>query len=425
MGTMSAMHRKSWFGLATLSSLWLAWNAQWLTIVPTVIPQSVKELVGDHHAALWSGLTVGAGALVALLVTPVAGALSDRSRNPRGRRRPFLVSGVLVSCVGLLALGWAVTANLPALAGVFVVLQFCWNWGAGPFAGLIPDTVVPDQRDQASAWLNALGIVGAIIGAAAMFNFQPEHPWLAVTVWIALSLVCLATTLRWVPEPTPGPAPRWPGLTGFARSFLLPLAENRNFYWVLVTRLLNNMGAWSVFTFLVLYLQFVVGLSPDGATRLMAVLLGVGAVLAIVASVAATAMIRRVGVVRVVQVASWVMASSAAGYACVAFAPRLWLVVALVVVFGLGNGALGAADWALALAVLPDDLDAGKDMGIWHICLVLPQIAGPITTGVVITIAESMASEHFAYGLAFAIAAAWFIAGSIYVNKIRLTPAAA
>jgi Na+/melibiose symporter-like transporter len=421
---MSAMHRKSWFGLTALSSLWLAWNAQWLTIVPTVIPQSVNALVGGHHAALWSGLTVGAGALVALLITPVAGALSDRSRNPRGRRRSFLISGVLVGCVGLVALGWAVTANLVALAAVFVVLQFWWNWGAGPFAGLIPDMVVPDQRAEASAWLNVLGIVGAIIGAAAMFKFQPAHPWQAVTVWIVLTLVCLAVTLRWAGEPAPGPVPPWPGLTGFARSFLLPLNENRNFYWVLVTRLLNNMGAWSVLTFLVLYLQFVVGLSLDGATQLMAVLLGVGAVLAIAASLAATAMIRHVGAVRVVQVASWVMALSAAGYACVAFAPQLWLVVALVVVFGLGNGALGAADWALALAVLPDDLDAGKDMGIWHICLVLPQIAGPITTGVVITIAERMATERFAYGLAFAVAAVWFVAGSVYVSKIRLVPEA-
>ncbi|MDT5348773.1 MAG: hypothetical protein QOH91_2060, partial [Mycobacterium sp.] len=36
MGTIGAMQRKSWLGLTALSSLWLAWNAQWLTIVPTL-----------------------------------------------------------------------------------------------------------------------------------------------------------------------------------------------------------------------------------------------------------------------------------------------------------------------------------------------------------------------------------------------------
>ena len=115
MGMMGAMQRASWLGLATLSSLWLSWNAQWLTIAPILIPQTVAALVRDRPE-LWSGLTVGAGALVALLISPVAGALSDRSRNPRGRRRSFLITGVLGSCVGLVALGWAVSANLIALA---------------------------------------------------------------------------------------------------------------------------------------------------------------------------------------------------------------------------------------------------------------------------------------------------------------------
>src|ERR1700682_3847686 len=143
MGMMGAMQRASWLGLGTLSSLWLAWNAQWLTIAPILIPQTVAALVRDRPE-LWSGLTVGAGALVALLISPVAGALSDRSRNPWGRRRSFLITGVLGSGVGLVSLGWAVSANLIALAVVYLVLQFCWNWGAGPFAGLIAHTVRAD-----------------------------------------------------------------------------------------------------------------------------------------------------------------------------------------------------------------------------------------------------------------------------------------
>lgn len=419
MGTMGVMQRLTWPGLAALSSLWLAWNAQWLTIAPILIPQAVAALVRSHPE-LWSGLTVAAGSLVALLVTPVAGALSDRSTNPAGRRRGFLIAGVVGGCVALVALGWALTANLVALAAVYLVLQFWWNWGAGPFAGLIPDTVAPAQRAAASGWLNALGIVGAIIGSVAMFTYRPGHPWPVVAVWIGLSLACLAVTLRRVREPAPVAPPPWRGLGAFTRSFVLPLAENRNFYWVLITRLLNNMGVWSVFTFLVLYLQFVVGLAETEATQLMSALTAVGAVLAIGASLVAARLIGRLGVVAVVRRASWVMAVAAAGYAAVAFGPQLWLVVVLVLVFGIANGVFGAADWALALAVLPAEQDAGKDMGIWHVCLVLPQIIAPITTGVLITVVERTASAHVAYGLAFVIAAAWFIAASVCVGKLTL-----
>ncbi len=415
------MQRAAWPGLAALSSLWLAWNAQWLTIAPILIPQAVATLV-HNHPELWSGLTVAAGSVVALVITPIAGALSDRSSNPRGRRRGFLIAGVLGSCAALLALGWAISASLVALAAAYLMLQFWWNWGAGPFAGLIPDTVAPGQRAQASGWLNALGIVGAIVGSIAMFTYRAgTYPWPVIAVWITLSLACLAVTLVRVHEPLPATPPPWRGLSSFARSFLLPLADNRNFYWVLITRLLNNMGVWSVFTFLVLYLRFVVGLAENAATQLMSVLTGVGAVLAIIASLIAARLIGRMGVVAVVRRASWVMAVAAAGYACVAFAPQLWLVVVLVLVFGIANGVFGAADWALALAVLPAGRDAGKDMGIWHVCLVLPQIIAPITTGVLITVVERTASAQVAYGLAFVVAAAWFVAASVYVGRLTLT----
>ncbi|MGH3562591.1 MAG: MFS transporter [Mycobacterium sp.] len=413
------MPRLTSLRLIAISALWLALNAQWLTIPVTVIPQAVNSVV-PRHPELWAGFVVGAGAVVATVVPPLAGALSDRSRNASGRRRRYLIFGVLASCVALVLFGWAESASLAALTAAFLMLQFWWNWAAGPFAGLIPDVVPPKQHDQASGWLNALTIVGAIVGAAALWTYRPGHPWPMIVVFVALSIACLGVTLTWTREPTPGAPPPWPGLARFARSFYLPLADNRDFYLVLLTRLLNNMGVWSVLTFLVLYLQFVVGLQADTATQLMAALTAAGALLAIVGSLGATRMIRRLGVVRTVQTSSWVMALTAAGYTLIAVEPRVTFVVALVLLYGVASGVFGASDWALALAVLPRGQDAGKDFGIWHVCLVLPQVIGPISTGVLITAASHVVSRPFAYGLAFGIAAAWFIAASVLVGWIRV-----
>jgi Na+/melibiose symporter-like transporter len=406
--------------LAALSSLWLAWNAQWLIIPVTVIPQAVNSLA-PRRPELWSGLVVGAGAAVALVVPPVAGAISDRSHNPSGRRRPYLVAGVLASCAALVFFGWAESANLAFLTIAYLLLEFWWNLAAGPFAGLIPDVVPAEQHGVATGWLNALGIVGTLIGSLALRTYRHAHPWPMIAVFTALSVVCLWVTLLFVREPAPRPQP-WPGLARFARSFYLPPADNKNFYLVLVTRLLNNMGVWSVLTFLVLYLQFVVGLAQDAATRLMATLTAVGAVLAIAASLAAARLIGRYGVVRAVQGSSWVMAATAASYTLIAVAPRVPLVVPMVLVFGIASGVFGAADWALALAVLPRGQDAGKDFGIWHICLVLPQVIGPITTGVLITAVSHLVSRPFAYAFAFAVAAAWFIAASVFIGRLKLRP---
>ena len=41
-------------------------------------------------------------------------------------------------------------------------------------------------------------------------------------------------------------------------------------------------------------------------------------------------------------------------------------------------------DWALGTDVLPDKAEAGKDMSVWHISMVLPQQIGPLVATTVI-----------------------------------------
>ena len=92
----------------------------------------------------------------------------------------------------------------------------------------------------------------------------------------------------------------------------------------------------------------------------------------------------------------------------------------MFLVFFAGWGAYQAIDWALALKVLPRSETAGKDMGIWHVALVLPQILGPAVTGWIITGAKLAVSARFAYALAFAIAALWFSLSALLVARVRL-----
>ena len=96
------------------------------------------------------------------------------------------------------------------------------------------------------------------------------------------------------------------------------------------------------------------------------------------------------------------------------------LTVPVFLVYFAGWGAYQAIDWALALKVLPRSETAGKDMGIWHVALVLPQILGSFLTGWIITGAKLAVSARFAYALAFAIAALWFSLSAILVARVRL-----
>ena len=72
--------------------------------------------------------------------------------------------------------------------------------------------------------------------------------------------------------------------------------------------------------------------------------------------------------------------------------------------------------------MLPAGQDVGKDMGIWHISMVLPQMIGPGVTGWIITGLSVAASPRLAYAAAFALAALWFTLAALLVRRVRLSP---
>ena len=263
------------------------------------------------------------------LISPIAGALSDRTRASHGRRRPFLVVGALASCAALVLLGLAGSgSSLVAYGLAYLHLQFWWNWAAGPYAGLIPDVVPARQQSAAVGWLNALGILGMILGdlLTAAFFRPPGHAGQVIGVFIALSLLGLPATLAGAREPSSAGAAPQGGSKAFLRSFHLSPRQYPAFYLVLATRLLTNMGSWSILAFLLYYLQSVLGLPREDAMRLLPTLLGAGACLAIPASLLGARLADRYGLVRVVQASNWVMAAAAIGYVLIALHPAvIWV----------------------------------------------------------------------------------------------------
>lgn len=407
-----------------LSVLWFAMFAQWLTVLPVILPDQVGQILGPATANRegWIGTIAAAGAIVALVVAPLVGAFSDRLQTVRGRRRPFLIVGVLGSCVSLLLL---IPFDAGGSIGLYVVaiinLQFWWNMVSGAYAGLVPDVVPEQDQPTASGWLNVMTIAGTIVGNILVaVTYRSGDAATAMTCFVAITLVCLWLTLSVREPPSRGASDRF-RLGAFLRSFLIDPRAHRNFYWVLVTRLLSNMGVWSVLTFLLSYLQDVIGV--ERPEQVLPMLLGAGALFAIPASLWGVRLADRHGIVRIVRIASWIMAATVIGYVLVALQPSLFLVAPLVIIYAAAYGAYQAVDWALALRVLPSRDTAGKDMGVWHVSMVLPQILGPAGTGWLISWAKAAISPSFAYVLAFVLAALWLVLAAALAGRIRLSDA--
>ena len=172
-----------------VSLLWFALFANWLTVVPVILPDQVATILGPGAAMKEgvSGTILAAGALVALIMAPLAGALSDRVRGLRGRRRPFLITGIVGACVALALLApFGAGSSLLLYAIAFLNLQFWWNWACGPYAGLIPDVVPERDQASASAWMNIMSVLGTMAGnGIAVALYVHGHPTPAIFALIS------------------------------------------------------------------------------------------------------------------------------------------------------------------------------------------------------------------------------------------------
>jgi len=102
-----------------------------------------------------------------------------------------------------------------------------------------------------------------------------------------------------------------------------------------------------------------------------------------------------------------------------AFSPSLVVTLISAAVFGVGYGSYQAVDWALALDVLPPNANIAKDLGIWHITFVLPQVISPLISGLILD-AMKPHSLKLGYILVFATAFLYLVGATVFIYPVKL-----
>ncbi len=401
-----------------LSCFWLAYNFQWGALQPIVLPSQIAAIVGDARKELYNGLIPSIGAAMSLVATPVAGALSDRSRSRFGRRRPYMAAGTLVNGIFLLLLaGFGRGSDIWIFLLCTLGVQLGSNWSGGPYAGLIPDVVPSEQRGLASGWLalmTAMGVLLGSVGAGALIRNEHYGP---IYGTIALVLVVMLAITLWGVKERPLRVAVAPFRLGpFLRSFVLRGPEYRDFYFVLLTRGLVMMGIYSVFTFFQFFLRDIVRVGDPVVQT--SYLVGIIILAGIPTSLVAGSLSDRHGRKPLVYWSGGLMALASVAFVGVGLFPSLAAMYWIGVLFGMGYGVYQAADWALAVDVLPKGDSAARDMGIWHVSLVLPQMVAPALTGAILSALKGT-SLLLGYTVVFTLTAVWFILGTVFVRQIR------
>jgi MFS family permease len=206
------MKRLHWYDYITINLFWLGLNIRNTALGSIFMPYLVAIFAPEAIKNTALGAMRSAGLVIAMLVQPAAGMLSDRSTSRFGRRRPYILVGALFDCLFLAAI--ALSWNYWALLISILLIQFSSNISHGPLQGLIPDLVPEDQRGRASAVKAIMELLPIIlVGLTIAKLVGAGHlDWAIFATGVALLVVTLITMIfvKETPLQQKPATPFWP-----------------------------------------------------------------------------------------------------------------------------------------------------------------------------------------------------------------------
>ncbi|MEU8241551.1 MFS transporter [Actinoplanes missouriensis] len=392
----------------------LAQLGAYLTILtPVVVTMSIRVAqIAPGNKASALGTVLSVGAVLALIGNPFFGAMSDRTTSRLGRRRPWLLGGMLLGFAGLMVV--ALGSSIPVLTAGWAVAQLGVNATLSTLTALLPDQIPARQRGKVSGILGLMTSVAILVGSALAAALAGS----ALLMFAVPSAIGVATVVLLVIIVKDRPAEKGHfgpyRFTDFLRTFYINPRRHPDFAWNIVSRFLIWMGLASVSTYQSYLLIDRYGYTTDNVANGILVATLISTVGLVVGSSFGGTLSDRIGRRKPFVLGAGVVV--AAALALIAFADSFTVFLVAVAFFGLGQGVYLAVDLALATDVLPNPDDAAKDMGVMNIANALPQSLVPILAAPILAIGSS---DNSNYSLLFLLGAVVAVAGSILVRMVR------
>jgi maltose/moltooligosaccharide transporter len=111
-----------------------------------------------------------AAPLIGMIVQPIVGHYSDQTWNRLGRRKPYFLTGAILSSAALFLMpnAWILGQIAPLMiigAGFLMIMDACFNLSMEPFRALVADNLDDSQRTQGFSVQTCLIGVGAVAGS--------------------------------------------------------------------------------------------------------------------------------------------------------------------------------------------------------------------------------------------------------------------
>ena len=383
------------------------------TVTATAQQQHLLNLLTELNTSKASGLSIvfAVSVTFTVILLPIVGMLSDRTRSRWGRRAPWILGGVVSGGAFLILMPFSPILGVLVALNTLVTLAI--NSSSTAISATVADRVPNERIGLASALTGALGYLGAVIGALVagiLFNAIGLAAYFPFAIFVVVVALVFSLVAR--DKSTKDLIKTRLHLKSFFLAFVSALRDtDYRFAWIAKVLLFTGYAMSSGYSVYMLqsYIHPFMSASQAAVTSPLLGIVGVPfALIGIVIVGRWSDKIRRRK--------PFVIASSlimAISFLVPFVWPTLPAMFIQVAVMSIGFGAFIVVDQALFIEVLPNPAAAGRDLGLSGIGLSVGQALGPAIAGVIVTVLAG------AYGPIWLVACVFVLISTALIIPIK------
>nr|AGU09727.1 Major Facilitator Superfamily [uncultured organism] len=354
------------------------------TAVPDAEQTRLLALLTNFNAARATSLSLvtSAGVILAMLLSPIIGMLSDRTRSRFGRRAPWIAAGGIAGAALICFL--PLSPSIAVVVVVWSLLQVAVGVAQGPLTATVADRVPEERIGGVSAISGLASYFGAIVGSIvagtlfAVIGLGAYYP-----IAIVLLLATLAFVLFARDNSSRDMVTKKLRFGAVVKSYGMALRD-RDYRWAWISKVILYLGYGisSVFSLYMLQSYISPALSTTEAAQTAPLLQFAALPGTLIAMYVSGRWSDKIGRRKPFVVAAALI--MAASFLVPFISPTLPALFIQVIVTGVGYGIFVVVDQALFIDVLPDKEAAGRDLGLSALGQNLGNALGPIVAGAVV-----------------------------------------
>jgi len=403
--------------LFQLSLYWLGINAI-MGGIGVVVQKQVPAMV----PGAWFGPAIAFQSIVTMimasLIQPTVGTISDYTISKWGRRKPYIAIGATLDVIFLIGIG---TANVYLTLVVFLILvQFSSNFAQGPFQGYIPDLVPAGQVGLASALVGVMQTFGYVLGvlvitfAVTNGNYLPPLLFLGI-----IELATAIGTIVWVREGARARDRGGRSWVQIARSaWSTDILAEKSFLNLVISRLMFLAGINMLLSFYIIFMEQSLKIAVADEGLWINVTAGSVALFTMISTIPVGKLSDRIGRKPVIYAACVI---GALGMIVAGVAPSIQVFIVGAVLMGIASGTFLAVDWALMTDIIPKAA-SGRYMGISNIAVAAGGPFASVIGGVLLFFVGGEARLPEGPRAAFLAAIGLFLLAAFFLRRVDSRP---